>query len=202
MFLQFFAAQTSKLDKKGKHHKIVYEHVHKRGSPLPKIIEKVREQLLVEVKKQIMERGYSQTTIRSVASACNVGVGTVYNYFSSKDMLIATVVAEDWNIYTEQFKTTAKTSNPKETIKLIYNMLQSFSEMHKTLFSDPEAVKKFSSIFTERHSILRNQIAEFVLPLCQDSSQFLSQFISESLLAWFMEGISFEELYSVIKKLL
>ncbi len=178
---------------------------------MPKIIEKVREQLLEEVKKQILQRGYSQTTIRSVASACNVGVGTVYNYFSSKDMLIATVVAEDWNICTEQFKTTAKTTNPKETLKLIYNMLQSFSEKHKTLFSDPEAVKKFSSIFTERHSILRNQIAEFVLPLCQDSynkdsktqdSQFLSQFISESLLAWFMEGIPFEELYSVIKKLL
>ncbi len=178
---------------------------------MPKVIEKVREQLLEEVKKQITERGYSQTTIRSVAAACNVGVGTVYNYFPSKDMLIATVMAEDWNLCTEQFKTTAKTTNHKETLELIYKMLQTFSEEHKTLFSDPEAVKKFSSIFTERHSILRNQIAQFILPICQEiqnkandtqDPQFLSQFISESILAWFMEGVSFETIYEIIKKLL
>ena len=34
---------------------------------MAKIIENVREQLLTEAKKQIWERGYADTTIRSVA---------------------------------------------------------------------------------------------------------------------------------------
>ena len=53
---------------------------------MPKIIENIREKLLEEAKRQVMEQGYSAMTIRSVASACGVGVGTVYNYFSSKDI--------------------------------------------------------------------------------------------------------------------
>ena len=33
-------------------------------------------------------------TVRSVAAGCGVAVGTVYNYFSSKDMLIAAFMLE------------------------------------------------------------------------------------------------------------
>ena len=66
------------------------------GVIVPKIIENVREQLLEEAKRQIRENGYSKTTIRSVAGACRLGVGTVYNYFESKDMLIASFMLEDW----------------------------------------------------------------------------------------------------------
>ena len=63
---------------------------------MPKIIENLRDQLLKEARRQIAHQGYTGTTIRSVAAACGVGVGTVYNYFSSKEMLIAAFMAEDW----------------------------------------------------------------------------------------------------------
>lgn len=182
---------------------------------MPKIIEKVREQLIQEVKKQILERGYAKTTIRSVAHACNLGVGTVYNYFPSKDMLIASVVAEDWNLCLEHIKNKTDSTNAEKTLKLIYETLQNFADEHKALFSDPEAVKKFNSIFTERHWILRNQIAQFILPMCQNNEttnndsqnkvqdpQFLSQFIAEALLTWFMADVPFENLYEIIKKII
>ena len=51
---------------------------------MPKIIENIREKLLEEARRQVMDQGYSTMTIRSVASVCGVGVGTVYNYFESK----------------------------------------------------------------------------------------------------------------------
>ena len=63
---------------------------------MPKIIENLREELLAEAKKQIAERGYKNTTIRSVAAECGIAVGTVYNYFKSKDMLIASFILVDW----------------------------------------------------------------------------------------------------------
>ena len=46
---------------------------------MPKIIDNVRKKLLDEARKQILKKGYSAVTVRSVASACNIGVGTVYN---------------------------------------------------------------------------------------------------------------------------
>ena len=112
---------------------------------MPKVIENVREQLLEEVRRQIVERGYAETTVRSVAGASGLGVGTVYNYFKSKDMLIATVVAEDWKRCTDRFKN----SSPKgaeETVRLIYDMLRTFEEEHKSLFTDPEAAKKLADM--------------------------------------------------------
>lgn len=56
---------------------------------MPKILENIRELLLQEAKRQVFENGYSSLTIRSVAGACGIGVGTVYNYFESKDALVA-----------------------------------------------------------------------------------------------------------------
>ena len=64
---------------------------------MPKIIENLENRLIEEAKKQIEASGYGATTIRSVAAGCGVGVGTVYNYFSSKDELLATYLLSDWN---------------------------------------------------------------------------------------------------------
>ena len=60
---------------------------------MPKIIENLENRLISEAKKQIAEAGYNAVTIRSVAKACGVGVGTVYNYFESKEALLAAFMA-------------------------------------------------------------------------------------------------------------
>ena len=48
---------------------------------MPKIIKNLESKLLEEARRQILEFGYGAVTVRSVAAACGVGVGTVYNYF-------------------------------------------------------------------------------------------------------------------------
>ena len=63
---------------------------------MPKIIINAREEILKEAKRQLLENGYSATTIRSVAKATGIATGTVYNYFPSKDMLLASFMMEDW----------------------------------------------------------------------------------------------------------
>ena len=44
---------------------------------MPKIIENLPERLAEEARRQIEASGFSAMTIRSVAKACGVGVGTV-----------------------------------------------------------------------------------------------------------------------------
>lgn len=72
---------------------------------MPKIIENIREQLLNETRAQVEQQGYGRTTIRSVANACGIAVGTVYNYFPSKDIMIASYMAEDWEKCLQEMRT-------------------------------------------------------------------------------------------------
>ena len=165
---------------------------------MPKIIENVREQLLCEAKRQIEQNGYAKTTIRSVASACGLGVGTVYNYFKSKDMLIASFMAEEWK---EMLCKIDRNGNAEDLLRSVFSVLTDFSKKHSALFCDSDAEKVFATAFSEWHPVLRRQIAEILLPFCK-GEEFSAEFISESLLTWTMAGKDFETQYSVIKKLL
>lgn len=47
-------------------------------------------------RKLIQENGWTGANIRSVAAACGVSVGCVYNYFDSKTALVDAAVASVW----------------------------------------------------------------------------------------------------------
>lgn len=172
-----------------------------KGEGMPKIIENVREQLLDEAKRQIRECGYSKTTIRSVAGACGLGVGTVYNYFSSKDMLIASFILDDWTLALNEMKN-APSDDPCEFLRTIYSSLSKFMDIHKSLFNDADAFVSFNSSKSNYHSRLRGQIALMIEPMINEAdtnASFTAEFIAESLLTWTVEGKSFEDIYSVLK---
>ncbi len=170
---------------------------------MPKILESVREQLLETARAQVAEKGYEKTTIRSVASECGIAVGTVYNYFPSKDMLIASYVADDWREYLERMNGFS-TDDPESFFRNIYDSLNEFSERNRSLFSDRDAAKVFSASFPQRHGILRDQLANIILPFCgkDGDAGFTAQFTAESLLTWTMAKAPFSQIYSIIKKII
>lgn len=167
---------------------------------MPKILENVKEALICEAKRQIAEQGYKATTIRSVAAGCGIAVGTVYNYFSSKDMLVASFILEDWIAMLEDLKQ-RRHSSPEENLFAIHNALIEFARKHASIFSDKDAVSTYYSVFYEKHKLLRHQLADLILPLVRES-EFEAEFIAESMLTWTMAGKSFDEIYSVIKKII
>ena len=169
---------------------------------MPKIIENLREQLLEEAQKQIAERGYAKTTVRSVSKACGVGVGTVYNYFESKEMLVASFVFEKWKTYLNAMSE-LPSSEPERLIEGIYDLMKGFAAENEPLFSDPDATKQMSLGSSSRHKMLRSQIAAYVLPVCGgDAAQFTAEFIAEALIAWSMENADFEAVYPLIEKII
>jgi AcrR family transcriptional regulator len=164
---------------------------------MPKIIENIREQLLCEAKKQLTTVGYKNTTIRSVAGACGVAVGTVYNYFKSKDYLIASFILNDWKECMESISAQPK-ENRRFYLEYVHLSLRKFSYQYKALFSDEEAKQAFSTAFTERHMLLRSQLASLILPICPRDDVFLAEYVAEAILTWTMAGKSFDSIYELL----
>lgn len=55
-----------------------------------------KEHILDVSRRLIQEQGWAAISIRSVASACGVSVGSIYNYFDSKSDLAAETIESIW----------------------------------------------------------------------------------------------------------
>ena len=55
-----------------------------------------KEEILKTSRALIQEQGWSAVSIRSVAAACGVSVGSIYNYFDSKAELVSATVESVW----------------------------------------------------------------------------------------------------------
>ena len=63
-----------------------------------------RKEILHISRNLIKEKGWAAVNIRSVASACNVSVGSIYNYFHSKSDLVGATIESVWcDIFHSQF---------------------------------------------------------------------------------------------------
>ena len=166
---------------------------------MPKIIANIKEQLLLETKKQINERGYENTTIRSVAQECGVAVGTVYNYFKSKDMLIASFILNDWIVCIDTIARYPK-ENRRDYLAFIHISLLKFSKNHQSVFTNKEAEKVFKLAFAERHKQIRDQLADLIIPI--SNNRFTAEYVAEALLCWTMAGKSFDDIYSLLPQVI
>ena len=55
---------------------------------------KRRKRILKAATRLFQNRGYADTTITAIADKADVGVGTIYNYFSSKNQILLNIVAD------------------------------------------------------------------------------------------------------------
>ena len=173
---------------------------------MPKIIENARGMLMDEAKRQIAEQGYESVTIRSIAKGCALGLGTFYNYFKSKDMLVASFLLEDWQNRIVQVNEKSRgEADPMVVVKYIYDELKDFTESHHSIFVSPTAIKSFNNTVSGYHKVLRTQIAEPIRAACiaggYENCDFLSQFVAEATLTWTVGKKSFDELSPILIKL-
>ena len=167
---------------------------------MPKIIENLEQKLMEEARKQIEANGYGAMTIRSVAKACGVGVGTVYNYFPSKEALVATHLLENWRQCVTAICTVSTYSDvPRPVVLCIYDQLATFARRHQAIFQDEAAAACFSGSGSQYHCMLRQQLSAPLRKFCH--SEFAADFIAEAILTWTMEGKHFDEIYGMIEKL-
>jgi len=170
---------------------------------MPKVLENVKDKLMQQAKKQVLENGYSATSIRSVAKACGIAAGTVYNYFPSKDLMVASFMSADWHLSVAAMKTKSQTEqDPLKVLQIIYQELCSFIEIYQGVFRDSGSIASFSSFGPGKHSLLVNQLVEIVKPSCnnksKDKSTDISEFLIETLLMWTMQQKPFADYIKII----
>ena len=173
---------------------------------MPKIIENVRGRLIEEAKRQINENGYDSVTIRSIAKGCELGLGTFYNYFKSKDLLIATFLLEDWKEriakVTEKHR---EETDPMVVVHALYCEINDFIESNVNIFTSAHAIKSFSTTSAGYHKFVRNQVAGPIYNSCVllgfENAEFLSLFVAESVVTWTVAKKDYDEIAAIVSKL-
>ncbi len=164
---------------------------------MPKIISDLKKHILAEVEAMLQQEGYSAVTVRAVARRCGVGVGTVYNYFPSKEALLAELLLEDWRQCVAAMEATQ--GGPEAVARCIYDQLLVYAGRHMSIFGDKAAASAFAGSFSQYHSLLRSQLAAPLRAHCQ--SDFAADFMAEALLTWSMAGKEFCEIWALLAPL-
>lgn len=146
-------------------------------------------------------------TIRNVASRCHVAVGTVYNYFSSKDELMAHVMLEDWMTSMATMRAAAEEATDVcGGLRSIYDALSGFESLYRDAWRNYAASNDAVSNITRRHGMLIGQLIEVVAPLLTRFQvtwdDYLPTFIAEVLLSASTRGEgSFEQVLPILNRL-
>ena len=130
---------------------------------MPKIIEGARDKILQNARKRLFEEGYTHLSLREVAKESGIATGTIYNYFASKDYLIASIMMEDWQVALEKMDALAENaSHPVEGIIGICEAIKQFRNIYTEIWSQPSVAASATSQRFDGHKILCEQIAERV----------------------------------------
>ncbi|KEI04604.1 TetR/AcrR family transcriptional regulator [Clostridium botulinum] len=109
---------------------------------MPKILENVKDTILKESKKILLKENYKALNIRQIAKCCNIGIGTFYNYFSTKDELVMEILKNDFNKsidLIEQLKNNSLSF--KEKLEQIYKSFDLFLGDYISVFYEISSVK-------------------------------------------------------------
>ncbi len=174
---------------------------------MPKQIENLQDRILETAKCELLESDYSRFTIRSVAKKCGIAVGTIYNYFTSKDILAASVMLKDWNEALFAMRQGSGTSiSITEGLYVIYIEIGKFNSLYKGVWSQFSYTSQFASEYSKRHDLLLEQLAGIIHTLILRfhiaEDKFLENFIAENLLLAAMKQSDFQPLAAIFDRIL
>lgn len=175
---------------------------------MPKIIQNLREQLLAQAKKQLLEKGYDDMNLRDIAAACGVAVGTLYNYYPSKEMLAAGVMLEDWQIACAGMRAAcADTDDLMTGCRAVYDGVAAYAAIYTSTWGGYARKNTMVPGYGERHNMLIAQLADILAGLLANcgiaADSFAVAFTAESLLWSALDpDVRFEQVGQIIGKYL
>lgn len=173
---------------------------------MPKIIENLRENLLAEGKRMLIEKSYSELNIREVAKSCDVGTGTFYNYFSNKNEFVIEIFLSDWTKKLDAIDNVTYADMPlKNKLKKIYDVLDEFLASYRIVFFEMTMVKGMDSrrydctdSLNERLiAIIKHHMDKGELECPIPCEKFARMLVLNILLILKDKSVTFDELYKL-----
>ena len=125
---------------------------------MPKILDGVHDSLLSAARAQLLSGGYQALSLRALARECRIAVGTIYNYFDSKESLVAHVIAADWQITRDRMRDLCEAApSIPDGICAIFTQLQEFELLYAGVFSQFAGLGRPTGL-SDRHRLLRSQL--------------------------------------------
>lgn len=94
-----------------------------------------REAILTACKELVIEKGLMALNIRDVASRCGVAVGSVYNYFPSKEDLAVATVASVWTEIMHQESGIESQASFIETVRSLFERIYQGSRKYPSFLN-------------------------------------------------------------------
>ena len=94
-----------------------------------------KEDILKASRELIRQQGWSAINIRSVAAACGVSVGSIYNYFDSKAALVSVTVESVWGEIFRHPKDETVFQDTQACIGWIYGQMEYGNKQYPGFFT-------------------------------------------------------------------
>ena len=135
---------------------------------MSRIIENPKGLILSNAKELLYNEGFKKFSMRNLSRKCGIALGTIYNYYSTKEELIIEMMTDYWEMH---FYILEDILDSDDTlyIKLneIFNKLSIFIKMFKEvwlkpeLYENPDCIKKSlekENIYIEKLTIMIEKI--------------------------------------------
>lgn len=110
---------------------------------MPKILENPEQEILKQAREILYQEGCQALSIRKVAAACGIAVGTIYNYFPTKKELVTRIMADYWESYFQELERIDREEQDfYNKLRAIYNLLDTFVNTFRDMWVDINALTK------------------------------------------------------------
>ena len=173
---------------------------------MPKILENIKERAITEARREMLSEGYTAMTVRRVASRLGIGIGTIYNYFPSKEYLAASVMLEDWQARMAAFAQEAAGKDAEETVRRLYLLVQSFSAVYVLAWSQYGTSESAGAMRRRYHTALVEQLSRYIEAALPEEKKvrepWLAGYLAETVLHFASDGESgYEKIRPAVEQL-
>ena len=147
---------------------------------MPKDLGDVHEQIISAAKEMLLQN--ESFSIRALSTKVGIATGTVYNYFPTKEAVIAAVMSEDWQKTLQEMDRTAEEApDLKEGCREIYRELRSFIQIFESVWIAFGRGSRYESARASFHMRFRSALTERISTLfvrfnCPISPELLAVF--------------------------
>jgi AcrR family transcriptional regulator len=174
---------------------------------MPKIIENVRERAIFQARDLLIREGHAALTVRRVATALGIAPATIYNYFPSKENLIACVMLEDWQKLMRDLEVNQGPASAEETVRALFSTVQSFTRTYISFWTRYAPAERSAGLRQHYHPVLVEQLSRRILralPAERSGAEpWLAPFLADLVLRFGSDGVTrYEEVEPAVAKLL